>query len=106
MTTKHNEESIQLKATKGGLSFLRWLIPLLLSGGLITGGGKVLASDMDVLNARVDKIEQAVTDNTLEINGQNVKLSEYDARFVELQKDVRETRNDTKQILIILTKRH
>ena len=104
MTTKKSDEHIEVKASKGTLSFVKWLLPFLLSAGLL-GSGEVIANDINDLNSRVTKMEQMVADNTVELNGQKVRLSEYDARFIELQKDVRETREDTKQILIILTKR-
>lgn len=103
--TQH-KESIKLEATKGFMPMLKKLIPYIVGVSLLGSSGGVMANDINELNSRILKIEQVVANNTLEINGQAVRLNEYDARFVELQKDVRETREDTKQILIILTKRH
>lgn len=98
--TQH-KESISLTATKGSLSFLRWLIPLFLGGGLVGGG---IAQDSK-LDGRMTKLEQIVSDNSIELNGQKIKLSEYDARIVEMRADIKVTQADVKQILIILQKR-
>jgi hypothetical protein len=104
MTTKNRDEHIEVKASKGSLSFIRWLLPFLLSAGLL-GSGKVIANDIGDLNSRVTKIEHTVNDNSIELNGTIIKLSEYNARLVELKEDIRDTRQDIKQILIILQKR-
>lgn len=100
MTATH-KESFKFEATKGSLAFLRWLIPLLLSGGLFTGG-TVVANGLD---KRVESLELTVGENSIELNGQKIELKNYNARIVDLQNDMRESRSDIKQILIILQKK-
>lgn len=106
MAIKKNEEHIELKATKGGLSFLRWLIPFLLTGSILGTGGRVVANDLNSLDDRVSKLEETISANSIELNGQKIRLNEYEAKLVEMKTDIRETREDTKQILIILTKKN
>lgn len=100
-----HKESIKLEATKGFMPMLKKLIPYIVSVSLLGGSGGIMANDINELNSRLLKIEQVVADNTLEINGQKIELKNYNARIVELQEDVRESRNDIKQILIILQKK-
>jgi hypothetical protein len=99
--TPRKDEHIEVTASKGALSFIRWLLPLFLSTLTLTGGGAV-AND---LNKRVQTLEEIVTNNTIEINGQSIELKNYNARIIELQEDIRESRTDIKQILIILQKK-
>lgn len=102
--TQH-KESIKLETTKGFMPMLKKLIPYIISAGLLGGSGGVMAKDIGELNRRVTQLEETVGANSIELNGQKIELKNYNARIVELQEDVRESRNDIKQILIILQKK-
>lgn len=102
--TKAHVEQISLTATKGFMPLIRKVVPYLLTCTFLGGSG-VVASDMSDLNSRVTKIEQTVSDNSVEINGTVIRLNNYDARLVDMKDDLRITRESTERILIILTKR-
>jgi hypothetical protein len=98
---KDEHVGIDISASKGGLKFLRWLIPLLISCGLIGGGVRA-----DMVNSdRITSIEEIVNNNTLEINGQSIKLDNYIAQLVEMKEDLKETRATSERILLVLTRK-
>lgn len=99
------KESIKLEATKGFMPMLKKLIPYIIGVALLSGSGGSLAQDINQLQDRVTQLEETVGANSIELNGQKIELKNYNARIVELSEDMRETRSDIKQILIILQKK-
>lgn len=95
------KESISLSGTKFGFGFLKWFIPLLLGGSIITGGAKY----DEMIEKRFAIIEENCFSNQLDLKGTKIKLENYDIQFREMKEDIRETRKTSEQILIILTKR-
>ena len=103
--TPRKDDHIELIASSGFMTILKKLMPWLLSGGILTGSGVAVANDRSDFNSRLSNVEEAVNNNTIELNGTTIRMNQYDARILEVMDDLKTTRNDVKQILIILTKR-
>lgn len=106
MSPVAKKESIELSATGGFMAIIKKLAPYLFAG--FVGVGSVVSSG----NSSIPKDYQdslnsckTITYNLdKELSNQIIKTENLEAKFVELNTDIKELRRETREILVILTK--
>lgn len=104
MTPRKDEHlGISIDASKGSLSWIKWLIPVLIASGIF-GGTTIRANEkLAELDSRVNDIETTIAADNLNVAGQSIQLKNYDLQLVELRDGQKVLTNDVKQILLLLT---
>ena len=103
MTPRKDEHvGISIDASKGSLSWLKWLIPVLIP--ILISGTTIRAEEKMIdLDSRVKDIETTIASDNINVAGQSIQLKDYEAKLVDLQNGQTVLTADVKQILILLT---
>ena len=107
MTPRQKDEhlGISIDASKGSLSWLKWLIPILISAGIFSGTTIRANEKLTELDSRVSDIETTIASDNINVAGQSIQLKNYEAKLVDLQNGQTVLTADVKQILILLTRK-
>jgi len=104
MNIKKDEHlGFEINASRGSLSWLKWLIPVLIASGIFSGTVIRANERMVMMEDRISTIEQTVASDNINVAGQSIQLKNYDMQLVELKEGQKVLTSDVKQILLLLT---